>query len=78
MPDWPLAERAPTVARGNAARQLEPVVEPNRQRGVDQLVHHGATVMRRGRDAQQLLSARDRRIVDRLKVDAVSRHQLVG
>ena len=53
------------------------VVEPHGEHGVDEADHHGLGVVRGGRDAQQLLPARHRRVVDRLHVDAVLLHQVV-
>ena len=78
-----VADRSPAQlapAAGDAAVRLErqAAVEPDAACGGHQPVHHGDVVVRRRRDAQQLLAARHCRVVDRLQVDAVRRHQLVG
>jgi len=59
------------------ALELEAVVDPDLTDGVDEVVHHVSGVVRRGRKAQQLLAARHRRVVDRLQVDIVLRHQII-
>ena len=54
------------------------IVEPDRQSGVDELVHHVLSMVRGRRHAQQLLAPGNRRVVDRLNVDPVLAHQIVG
>ena len=58
--------------------QLESVVDPDAPSGVDEAVDHVDGVVRGRRDAQQLVTTRHRRVVDRLQVDAVLGHQLIG
>ena len=54
------------------------MVEPRRHHRVNEVVHHIAAVVRGRGHSEQLLAARDRRVVDRLDVDAVLVHQVVG
>lgn len=60
------------------ALQFEPIGQPDVQDGVDEEVHQLRSVVGGRCKAQKFLAARHSRVVDRLEIDAVFRHQIVG
>jgi len=66
------------AARLSLGVQLEPGALPHAHRRLHQEVHHVDAVVRRRSDTKKLLAAGHCRVVDRLKVDTVLRHQFVG
>ena len=73
-----LSKRRTIIIAWSTCRRLAlTVIDPDREGGVDEVVHHVAGVVRRGRDAKQLLTARHRRVVDGLHVDAVLLKQIL-
>ena len=69
--EWLLAELASNRA---CAFELQAIFKPDREHGIDQVVHHVLRVVRGGGHTQQLLSARHCRVVDGLDVDGVLVH----